>query len=66
MTRRFAIRKRTEPKKLREYTDRFTQAFFEDCDRLKIQVPDKVSHATDHIQEMINLDSTLEGKGPYL
>ena len=24
-----------EPKKLREYTDRFTQAFFEDCDQLK-------------------------------
>jgi cysteinyl-tRNA synthetase len=53
----------TEPKKLREYTDRFTQAFFEDCDRLSIQPPDKVVHATDHIQEMIDLIERLKEKG---
>ncbi len=52
-----------EPKKLREYTDRFTQAFFEDCDQLNIQVPDKVAHATDHIQEMLTLIQRLKENG---
>jgi cysteinyl-tRNA synthetase len=53
----------SEPKKLREYTDRFTEAFFEDCDRLCIQLPEKVVHATDHIQEMLDLIQRLKEKG---
>ena len=53
----------SEPKKLREYTDRFTRAFFEDCDLLRIQLPDKVVQATDHIPEMLELIQRLKEKG---
>ena len=53
----------TEPRKLREYTDRFTQAFFEDCEQLCIQLPEKVVHATDHIPEMLDLIQRLKEKG---
>ncbi len=53
----------TEPKKLREYTEVYTQAFFEDCDRLRIERPDRVVHATDHIPDMVSLIQRLEAKG---
>src|SRR5262245_18514068 len=33
----------SEPKKLREYTDRFTAAFLEDCDKLRIERPDVIA-----------------------
>ena len=51
------------PIQLREYTDRFTAAFFEDCGRLHIVRPDVVAHATDHISEMVTLIETLNSKG---
>ena len=53
----------SEPQQLREYTDRFTRAFFEDCDLLRIQLPDKVVQATDHIPEMLELIQRLKEKG---
>jgi cysteinyl-tRNA synthetase len=53
----------SEPRKLREYTDQFTQAFFEDCEKLRIQRPDVIAHATDHIAEMIQLIQRLQAKG---
>lgn len=53
----------SEPGKLREYTDRFTTAFFEDCEKLCIQRPDVVAHATDHIPEMVDLIRKLREKG---
>src|SRR5215467_11724924 len=43
----------TEPRKLREYTDRFTQAFLEDCQSLRIEKPDLLVRATDHIDDMV-------------
>src|SRR3990172_13010472 len=55
--------KATEPKGLREYTNQFTQAFFEDCDELSIQPPDRVVQATDHIKEMVELIQRLKEKG---
>jgi cysteinyl-tRNA synthetase len=48
---------------LRQYTDRFTAAFFEDCGKLRIERPDVVAHATDHIPEMVALIQTLNAKG---
>ena len=53
----------SNPIQLREYTDRFTAAFFEDCGRLHIVRPDVVAHATDHISEMVALIQTLNSKG---
>jgi cysteinyl-tRNA synthetase len=53
----------SNPAQLREYTDRYTAAFFEDCGKLRIQRPDVVAHATDHIPEMVALIETLNSKG---
>jgi cysteinyl-tRNA synthetase len=53
----------TEPKKLREYTDRFTQAFLEDCHSLRIEKPDLLVHATDHIDDMVAMIMRLKAKG---
>lgn len=51
------------PAQLQEYTNQYTQAFFEDCAQLKIQPPDVICHATTHIPEMIALVETLRNKG---
>ena len=48
---------------LRQFTDRFTQAFFEDCDRLGIEKPDRAVHATDHIDDMVSLIRQLQARG---
>jgi cysteinyl-tRNA synthetase len=53
----------SEPGGLREYTDRYTRAFFEDCEKLCIQRPDVVAHATDHIPDMVELIRRLQEKG---
>jgi cysteinyl-tRNA synthetase len=52
-----------DPIHLKKYTDRFTEAFFEDCAVLKVDRPDIVSPATTHIPEMIELISRLREKG---
>lgn len=48
---------------LRRFTDDFTKAFFEDCDRLGIEKPDRAVHATDHIEDMVTLIRQLQAKG---
>lgn len=48
---------------LRAFTDRFTQAFFEDCDRLGIEKPDRAVHATEHIDDMVALIRQLQSGG---
>ena len=53
----------TEPGKLREYTDHYTAAFMEDCRQLRIETPDLVVHATDHIPEMVQMIERLTVKG---
>jgi len=55
--------KAQDPIRLKEYTDQFTAAFFEDCDQLQIDRPDVISHATTHIPEMIQLILRLKEKG---
>jgi len=53
----------TEPKQLREYTDRFTAAFRDDCERLRMDRPDLEVHATDHIDDMVAMIERLRAKG---
>jgi cysteinyl-tRNA synthetase len=53
----------TEPKQLKEYTDRFTAAFREDYERLRIDRPDLEVRATDHIEDMVAMIERLRAKG---
>ena len=55
--------KAAEPSQLREYTAKFTEAFFEDCRTLLIERPDKIVQATDHIPAMVELIEQLVKKG---
>jgi cysteinyl-tRNA synthetase len=48
---------------LREFTDRFIEAFNEDCQKLRLGKPDLVVRATDHIPEMAHAIKQLQEKG---
>ena len=48
---------------LKDYTAQYTDAFFEDCKKLRIDPPDFAPRATDHISEMVALIRALEEKG---
>ncbi|OGD21161.1 MAG: cysteine--tRNA ligase [Candidatus Aminicenantes bacterium RBG_16_63_16] len=48
---------------LREYTEPFIKAFFEDIDRLKISRADVYPRATEHIEDMVRLIKGLVEKG---
>jgi len=48
---------------LKAYTAPFTKAFFEDCEKLRIQRPEIITAATDYIPEMIDLVSRLLDTG---
>jgi cysteinyl-tRNA synthetase len=48
---------------LREYTDRYAAAFFEDLDTLRVERAEHYPRATDHIQGMVELVRRLEGAG---
>ena len=48
---------------LRDYTARYTEAFLEDSRKLRIDPPDIMPRATDHIPEMVALIRSLEEKG---
>src|SRR5215510_9436908 len=47
---------------IREYTEKFVQAFFADCKALSIQAPEHWIRATDHIPEMVKLIENLQEK----
>ena len=49
-------------KTLREYTEKFAQAFFDDCKTLNIESPEKWIRATDHIEDMVKLIQRLQQK----
>jgi cysteinyl-tRNA synthetase len=55
-----SIETRTE---IQSYTAPYTAAFFEDCAKLRIQKPEIVAPATEHIEEMKDLVSGLIDKG---
>jgi cysteinyl-tRNA synthetase len=48
---------------LKEYTDFFAKAFFEDANALNIEAANVYPRATEHIEEMVALIKTLVNKG---
>ena len=45
---------------IREYTEKFVQAFFADCKTLSIESPEHWIRATDHIDDMVALIESLQ------
>jgi cysteinyl-tRNA synthetase len=51
---------------LKEYTAVYTKAFLDDCDALRLQRPEKLVPATDHIEDMVGaIQSLTEGNHTY-
>src|SRR5579872_6206047 len=48
---------------IREYTEKYIQAFLDDIRTLNIQMPEELVRATDHIDDMVALIEKLEQKG---
>ena len=48
---------------LKDYTEKYTEAFFEDSRTLRIELPELMPRATAHIPEMVVLIKRLEAKG---
>ncbi len=48
---------------IREYTDKYIQAFLDDRRTLNLQPPEHLARATDHIDEMVELIQRLTEKG---
>jgi cysteinyl-tRNA synthetase len=48
---------------IREYTDRYIQAFVEDMRVLNLEMPEVLARATDHIDDMVALVETLIERG---
>ncbi len=46
-----------------EYTPRFVDAFFEDLDSLRVQRPEVIARATEHIDKMVELVERLSAAG---
>src|SRR5271169_5001207 len=47
---------------IRDYTEKYAQAFFDDCKTLSIEAPEHWIRATDHIDDMVKLIERLQGK----
>ncbi|MEM2429723.1 MAG: cysteine--tRNA ligase [Nitrososphaerales archaeon] len=54
---------REEGVSLREYTERYIKAFFEDLDKLRIERAEVYPRATEHINDMVQLVKKLIEKG---
>lgn len=50
-------------KSLDEYTNTYTQAFLDDCATLRLEKPERIVRATEHIQEMAAAIHKLEDDG---
>jgi cysteinyl-tRNA synthetase len=48
---------------IREYTEKYIQAFLEDIDALHIEMAEEIVRATDHIDDMVVLIEKLQQKG---
>src|SRR5580700_11321187 len=48
---------------IREYTEKYIQAFLQDTEALDIQSPEELVRATDHIEDMVTLIERLQQKG---
>jgi cysteinyl-tRNA synthetase len=49
-------------KNIRDYTEKFVQAFFDDCESLSIEAPEHWIRATDYIDDMVKLIQRLQLK----
>jgi cysteinyl-tRNA synthetase len=47
---------------LREYTEKYAQAFLEDMRALSLEAPERIVRATDHIEDMVRLVQRLSEK----
>ena len=47
---------------IREYTEKFAQAFFDDCKTLSLEAPEHWTRATDNIESMVRLIQRLREK----
>jgi cysteinyl-tRNA synthetase len=47
-------------KSIRDYTEKFVQAFFDDCKTLSIETPEHWIRATDHVDDMVKLIQRLQ------
>src|SRR5437588_2091073 len=53
-------------KDLKEYTATYTQAFLEDCETLRLEKPERLAPATDHIPEMVEaIERLRDGNHTY-
>ena len=52
-----------ENKSLTEYTEQYTQAFLDDMAALRLERPERLVKATDHIKEMVRAIQELDAKG---
>src|SRR5579862_5912587 len=52
-----------ENKSLTEYTEQYTQAFLDDMAALRLERPERLVKATDHIQEMVHAIQELDRRG---
>ena len=52
-----------EGKTLEAYTEVYTQAFLEDTGKMRLQRPERLVKATEHIKEMVEAIQTLTAKG---
>jgi cysteinyl-tRNA synthetase len=57
------LKSRKQRLSLKDYTEMYTQAFFEDRDTLRIQPAGRYPRATDHVPEMIDIIRLLLEKG---
>lgn len=48
---------------IKEYTAQYARAFFEDIEKLRIETPEIIPYATEHIDEMVELILKLRNKG---
>ncbi len=48
---------------LKDFTAKYTEAFFDDCAALRLEKPDRITKATEHIDDMIALIKRLEENG---
>jgi cysteinyl-tRNA synthetase len=48
---------------IREYTEKYVEAFLQDMNALHLQEPEETVRATDHIEDMVALISRLQEKG---
>ena len=48
---------------IREYTEKYVEAFLEDMRALNLQTPEEIVRATDHIEDMVDLIERLQKKG---